>query len=196
MRSCVAINRAVVGSLVFLTAGIDHVKPVQQVIGRAKQADLQVTRLPPSAFPALPPKIRRELERRGCTMPQISPDKKPQNVIKGQFTGKGRADWAVLCSLNHVSTIYIFRNASEREPLELAPQSDANSLQDKGGAAIEYSRAISAVDREYILKHYHAYGGPKPPAIDHQGINDAFLGKASVVRYFYAGKWLQLTGAD
>jgi hypothetical protein len=102
----------------------------------------------------------------------------------------------VLCSLNHVSTIYIFRNASEREPLELAPQSDANSLQDNGGAAIEYSRAISAVDREYILKHYHAYGGPKPPAIDHQGINDAFLGKASVVRYFYAGKWLQLTGAD
>jgi hypothetical protein len=71
-------------------------------------------------------------------MPQISPDKKPQNVIKGQFTGKGRADWAVLCSLNHVSTIYIFRNASEREPLELAPQSDAKSLQDHGGAAIEY----------------------------------------------------------
>ena len=117
MRSCVAINRAVVVSLVFLTAGIDHVKPVQQVIGRAKQADPQITRLPPTAIPASPPKIRRELERRGCTMPQISPDKKPQNVIKGQFTGKGRADWAVLCSLNHVSTIYIFRNASEREPL-------------------------------------------------------------------------------
>jgi hypothetical protein len=54
----------------------------------------------------------------------------------------------------------------------------------------------SPVGREYILKHYRAYGGPEPAAIDHQGINDSFVGKASVVRYFHAGKWLELTGAD
>jgi hypothetical protein len=126
----------------------------------------------------------------------VSADKKPQNVIKGEFTGKGRTDWAALCSLNHISTILIFRNASEREPLELAPQSDAGNLQSGSGAAIEYSRVISAVGRDYMLKHYRAYGGPEPRAIDHRGINDAFVEKASVVRYFYAGKWLELTGAD
>lgn len=102
----------------------------------------------------------------------------------------------MLCSLDHVSTILIFRNASEREPLELAPQSDADNFQSGSGAAIEYSRVVSAVGRDYILKHYRAYGGLKPPAIDHQGIDDAFVGKASVVHYFYAGKWLELTGAD
>jgi hypothetical protein len=193
MRCC---HRAALSALIFLTVGINHVKPSQQFIGRVIEADLQVARLPPSAFPELPTKIRRELERRGCTIPQVSADKKPQNVIKGEFTGKGRTDWAMLCSLDHVSTILIFRNASEREPLELAPQSDADNLQSGSGAAIEYSRVVSAVGRDYILKHYRAYGGLKPPAIDHQGIDDAFVGKASVVHYFYAGKWLELTGAD
>jgi len=53
-----------------------------------------------------------------------------------------------------------------------------------------------AVGREYILSRYRAYGGPKPPTIDHQGIDDAFLEKASVVHYFHAGKWRKLTGAD
>ena len=189
-------HRVALNALVFLAACIGHVKSSQQVTGHIAEADRQITRLPPSAFPELPKRITQELERRGCTIPQVSPDKKPQNVIKGEFTDKGRTDWAVLCSLNHVSTILIFRNASEREPLELAPQSDADNLQSGSGAATEYSRVISTVGWKYILEHYRAYGGIKPPAIDHQGINDAFVGKASVVRYFYAGKWLELTGAD
>ena len=189
-------HRAALRALVFLTAGIAHVASSQQGIEKIRRAELQVRRLPPSAFPELPKRITQELERRGCTIPQVSADKTQQNVIKGEFTSKGPTDWAALCSLNRVSTILIFRNASEREPLELAPQSDADNLQSGGGTAIEYSRAISAVGREYILEHYRAYGGPKPPAINHQGINDAFVGKASVVRYFYAGKWLELTGAD
>jgi hypothetical protein len=189
-------HRAALSALIFLKVGIDHVASSQQFIGRVIEADLQVTRLAPSAFPELPKKIKRELERQGCTIPQVSAGNKPRNVIKGEFTGKGRTDWVVLCSKNHVSTILIFRNASEREPLELAPQSDADYLQRGSGAAIEYSRVLSPVGREYILEHYRAYGGIKPPAIDHQGINDAFVGKASVVHYFYAGKWLELTGAD
>jgi hypothetical protein len=61
---------------------------------------------------------------------------------------------------------------------------------------MEYFRAIEPVGREYILKHSRAYGGPGLPAIDHQGIKDSFAGKASVVRYFHAGKWLELAGAD
>jgi hypothetical protein len=189
-------HRAALSALVFLTVGIDHLKPSQQFIGRVVEAALQVPRLPPSAFPELPTKIKRELERRGRTIPQVSAGKKPQNVIKGEFTGKGRTDWAVLCSQNHVSTILVFRNASEREALELASQSDVDNLQSGSGAAIEYSRVVSSAGRDYILKHYRAYGGLKPPAIDHYGINDAFVGKASVVHYFYAGKWLELTGAD
>ena len=102
-------------------------------------------------------------------------DKKPQNVIKGEFTRKGQTAWAVLCSLNRVSTILIFRNASEQDPVELARESDIDKLQDVGGDAIGYSRAISPVGRQFILDHYRAYGGPRPPTIDHQGINDGFV---------------------
>jgi hypothetical protein len=36
----------------------------------------------------------------------------------------------------------------------------------------------------------------KPPRIDHKGIDDAFVGKASEVHYYYRGKWLELQGAD
>jgi len=40
-------------------------------------------------------------------------------------------------------------------------------------------RGTSPVGREFIMRHYHAYGGIKQPPID-QGIDDAFVGKASV----------------
>lgn len=160
------------------------------------ETDFQVTRLTPSAFPELPAKIRRELERRGCTIPQVRTVNKPQNVIKGEFTRKGQTDWAVLCSVNQVSTILVFREASERNPSELEREADIDKIQAVGGNTSAYSRAISSVGREYILSHYRAYGGPKPPTIGHQGINDAFVGKASVVHYCYEGKWVKLTGAD
>ena len=182
--------------LVSLPSAIAPSQPSQELTGKFREADLQVTRLGPSAFPELPRNIRRELERRGCTIPQIWEERKPHNVIKGEFTHKGQIDWAVLCSLNRVSSILIFRNASEQNPSELAREADIDKLQAVGGNAIAYSRAISRVGQEYILSHHRAYGGPKPPTIDHQGIDDAFVGKASVVHYFHAGRRLKLTGAD
>jgi hypothetical protein len=63
------------------------------------------------------------------------------------------------------------------------------------GSAV-YSFDIGAIDRDSIMNHYGAYGGPKPPPIDHQGIDVGILDKASVTWYFHQGKWLQLTGAD
>jgi hypothetical protein len=182
-------------ALVYLTAGIDLARPSQELV-KPRETDFRVKRLAPSAFPELPANIRQELERRGCTIPQVWADKKPQNVIKGEFTRRGQTDWAVLCSVNQVSTILAFRNASERNPSELASETDIDKLQAVGGDATGYSRAISSVGQDYILSHCRSYGGPKPPTIDHQGINDAFVGKASVVYYFHSGKWVKLAGAD
>ena len=59
-----------------------------------------------------------------------------------------------------------------------------------------YSREIRAVGLRLIMGHYRAYGGPEPPPIDHQGIDDAFLEKASTTWYYDGGRWLQLQGAD
>ena len=105
-------------------------------------------------------------------------------------------DWAVLCSVNGASSILVFWNGSAGSPAELAGAEDKNYLQGLGGDKIGFSRGISAVGKDHITQHFQAYGGPKPPPIDHQGINDAFLEKASIVEYFFAGKWLQLAGAD
>src|ERR1700694_2759659 len=111
-------------ALVSLTAAIDLARPSQELIRKFNEADFQVTLLAPSAFPELPENIRRELERRGCTVPQVWEDRKPHNVIKGELIRKGQIDWAVLCSLNRVSSILIFRNASEQNPSELAREAD------------------------------------------------------------------------
>ncbi len=155
-----------------------------------------IVRLPPAAFRELPASLVHELERRGCTIPQEADAKKPHNVTQGEFAKPGQTDWAVLCSVKGVSTILVFWNGSEKNPAAIARTEDRVFLQDLGGGRFGYSRAIRPAGKEFIMGHYRAYGGPKPPSIDHQGIDDYFVGKASETWYFHGGKWLKLTGAD
>jgi hypothetical protein len=159
-------------------------------------ADRQVVRLYPTAFPELPKNLVAALQRRGCTIPQVPMIAGRHNVIKGEFLKPEQTDWAVLCSVRQVSSILVFWNGSDTNPSEIAKRKDLDRLQGWDGNKIVFSSAITPVGREYILDHYKAYGGEKPPTIDHQGINDVDYGKASLVLYFYRGKWLHLSGAD
>jgi hypothetical protein len=172
------------------------------------EAERRIVRLSPTAFPELPANVVRELQRRGCTIPQNF-SKQPNNVIKGEFAKPGETDWAVLCSVEgqppgtfqrsgarRYSTILVFWNGSEKNPAEIAPLEDRIFLQGVSPDKIAYSRGIMPVGKDFIMRHFDAYGGPKPPPIDHQGIDDVFLEKASVTWYFYGGKWLKLTGSD
>jgi hypothetical protein len=163
-----------------------------------KAAERKIIRLPPSAFSMLPAPVVGELQRRGCTVPQeaFSNSKKPNNVVTGHFARPAQIDWAVLCSIKGASSILVFWRGSAENPADLARAEDKGFLQGLGGDKIGFSRGIGPVDSSFILERYRAYGGPKPPPIDHQGIDDAFLGKASGVHYFFNGKWLQLTGSD
>ena len=156
----------------------------------------EIRRLPPSAFPELPAVIRGELDRKRCTIPQADGYPKPHNVIHGSFIGKGQSDWAVLCSQGGESTILVFKGGSIESVSQLAKGPDKDLLQGVGEGKIGYSRMISPVNGGSIVRHYREYGGPKPPPIDHEGIEDAFVGKASVILYYYKGAWLRLTGAD
>lgn len=154
-----------------------------------------VVRLAPREFPELPEAVRRDLEKRGCTVPQAYLDKRV-NVIRGEFGWKGQTDWALLCSRWGASRILVYWNGDPLSVHELDWAPDRFYLQDVGGGRWAYSRVISPVGEDFILSHYRAYGGPKPPPITHQGIDVAFLEKASVVRYFHKSRWLTLTGAD
>jgi hypothetical protein len=160
------------------------------------QAEREIPYSPPSAFAELPPAIQSELQSRGCRIPQTYIGSAPHNVIRGQFARRGQMDWAILCSKKNISSILIFWNGSETAPAGIDPAPDRNFLTPLENGRIGYARAISSVGKEFIMSHFRAYGGPKPPLIDHDGINDEFLEKGSSVHYFYHGQWLRFTGSD
>lgn len=163
---------------------------------RFADAAAKIQRLPAASFQELPPAIASLLSSRGCRVPQAVQSRGRSNVISGQFFRKGEIAWAVLCSIKGSSSILVFQSQEDQQPAALAAGADAGYLQGLGEDKIGYSRQIRAVGASVILGHYRAYGGPKPPPIDHQGIDDAFLEKASVAWYFHKGKWQPLQGAD
>ncbi|MGB7211371.1 MAG: hypothetical protein WBC97_01980 [Gemmatimonadales bacterium] len=46
------------------------------------------------------------------------------------------------------------------------------------------------------MRHATDFDGPTPPRPLHDGIDDAFAGKGSVVLYWHRGVWVKLLGAD
>lgn len=171
-------------------------RPREDWQAQFEAAVARIRRLPIEAFPELPAPVAATLRARRCTIPQPDSPGQPANVIRGEFIRSGQTGWAVLCSVNHASSILVFRDASDRNPYAVSTQPDRAYLQLLERGQVGYSRQITAAGRDFILTHYRAYGGPKPPPIDHQGIDDAFLGKASCAWYFHDGRWLQLQGAD
>jgi hypothetical protein len=160
------------------------------------QADRETRRLPPSAFENLPRPVRADLERRGCTIPQVWHDSIPGNIASGEFHRSGQTDWAVLCSVGRVSAVLVYQNGMADSVEELSPTPDKSYLQGVGDGRIGFSRAIGIAGPRFVRQAYDRYGGPRPPPLDHDGINDAFAGKSSVVWYWHRGKWRQLTGSD
>jgi hypothetical protein len=187
----------VLGVLAMIGVPSSFAQPSDDLKRKFDQADQKIIRLPPSAFPQLPGNILQELQRRGCTIPQST--RKPQNVVIGNFDRTpGQLDWAILCSVNRVSSILVFFNGSEKNVHEVARAADRDYLVRNMADQIVYSRGIYPVGKDFIKGHDSAYSDPKPPTFDHQGIEDALHGKAPVIvtYYFYQGNWLKLTGAD
>lgn len=160
------------------------------------KANAEVVRLSPAAFPELPRRISRKLVRLGCTIPQAKELATRHNVIKGDFGRSRQTDWAVLCSRKRISSILIFWGGSVESFSEIAKIADDVFLQTIDPGTIGFSRTIAPAGKEYILEHYRAYHGPKPPPLNHQGIDDGFLEKGSTIYYHYRGKWRELQGAD
>jgi hypothetical protein len=165
----------------------------------------RILRLRPSSFSSLPGPVVTRLRSLGCTVPQSDvPTRGPQNVVRGQFRRAGQHDWAVLCSRRGVSAILIFWRGSPDSWSEIALHPDTTFLQVTGSDAagrdtVAYSRLLGVAGRRTILDYHAFYGLPLPiplSALDHQGIEDAFVGKASDIHYLHRGRWLELPGAD
>lgn len=162
-----------------------------------ERANVATVRLKPAIFSELPATIRQDLERRGCEVPQTFSNKIPHNVIRGRFTSISEIDTAVLCSKRQISTILVFRGSSISAVTELATRPDREFLQvESAGNVVGYSRALGVAGPMYIRRHYREGKGAKLPQLNHDGINDIFIEKGSVVWFWYAGRWLQLQQDD
>jgi hypothetical protein len=169
-------------TIVFVTPFVGQIFPKQQL-----DYPDRTVRLPPTAFPGFPKDLVHELQRRGCMIPQTVPQDEKSNVIKGAFLKPGQTDWAVLCSKKGSTSLLMFWNGSATNSAELGKiADDPNRI---------FDWFIRPVGWKFIMNHYRAYGGPKPPPIDHYGIESGGE-KASSVMYFYHGKWITLQGAD
>jgi hypothetical protein len=170
--------------------------PQEDFQARFDAAAKAILYISPDAFPQLPDTVKSTLRSLKCAIPQPTGSGPQRNVIRGDFFTRGQMSWAVLCSVGGFSSILVFRDNLDAHPEELERSEDKGYLQNLGNNVIGYSREITAVDRNMIMTSYREHGGPEPPPIDHQGIDDAFLEKASVIHYWYEGEWLKLQGSD
>jgi hypothetical protein len=113
------------------------------------KANREVVRLAPSSFKQLSRELIQELERRRCTVTQISGSRQLGNVIRGQFLKKGQSDWAVLCSVNMKSSILVFANGSPGNPINIADGEDLNMLQ-----GVSWGHIVNLVRPHSYREHF------------------------------------------
>lgn len=157
------------------------------------QADQKVVRLPPRAISQLPERIIAYLEGRRCLVPQTHDVASPHNVIRGEFFVAGQTDLAVLCSVDRVSAILVFRKMSTDGVAEIAPFPDRDMLHGIGDDQIGFSREISTSTPETIRRHPGVHGLPAP---NHDGIEDDLCDEASDIWYFHNDAWLHVEAGE
>lgn len=140
----------------------------------------QIRLLPISSFPQLPPEVAMQLGRMGCMIPQTYEAREPENVIHGSFEKRGSSDWAVLCSVDHVSTLYVFFQSALSQPIALRHQPNSEWLGVEW--SLDYGSAWGIARRAPRMMPY-------ADKADHDGIEDAFVEQSSTVHYFQNGHW-------
>ncbi len=160
-----------------------------------------VRRYPPDSFPELSRPVRDSLVSRGCQVP--TPGYRT-NVITGAFTAKGAVEWAVVCSVHDTSQILVMNAANGVVVDSLRRSADSNWIQSDVGKRWLFSRAIALVPMSTLNivpadttdEDVVYFGAVLPKPIDHDGIDQAFLDKASTMFYFAQGKWFEVGTSD
>lgn len=151
-----------------------------------------VSRLAPAMFPKLPASVRHGLEIRRCRVPQPWGARAPTNVIHGSFTTPRATEWAILCSVSDTSQILIYRTALHRTARlvdSLLPASDLGWMQGIGDSAWGYSRLLQTLAfRKIRAWRRDVDGRAFPQPIDHDAIQQVFMGKAAEAFYYVAGE--------
>ena len=143
--------------------------------------------LPVSSFPQLPQEIVLQLDHIGCMIPQTYEAHEPENVIHGSFEKSGSSDWAALCSVKGVTTLYVFFQSDPANPIPLRHQPDSEWL----GAewSLDYGSA-------WGISTMHADAMPRVDQADHDGIEDAFVEQSATIHYFKNGHWTAIDASQ
>jgi hypothetical protein len=143
--------------------------------------------LPVSSFPQLPPSVAEGLSDKGCMIPQTYEAHEPENVIHGSFEKAGSSDWAVLCSVRGVTTLYVFFQSDLSHPAALRRQPDDKWL------GVEWSFAYGSA---WGILTVPPLTMPRTDNPDHDGIQDAFVEQSSVIHYYDHGHWRILSDGE
>ncbi len=140
--------------------------------------------LPLSSFPQLPSAVAQDLDAKGCMVPQTYEAHEPENVIRGSFEKPGSRDWAVLCSVKGMTTLYVFLGSNLTSPIALRQQPDTAWLGHDwaNNPSFDYGFAwgISTMPADVM---------PRKDRLDHDGVEDAFVEQSAVVHYYADGHW-------
>jgi hypothetical protein len=159
-----------------------------------------VRRLPPAAFLTLPVVVRRDLDIRRCLVPQPWDGQAPGNVVHGAFTAARVTEWAVLCSVRGTSRILIYRidtGGTAHVVDSLLPSADVGWMQGIGGGRWGFSRLLKTMPLRKIRAWRSDIDGHAiPQPIDHDAIEQVFVGKAAEAFYYVAGRLYRQITAD
>lgn len=147
--------------------------------------------LPIASFPGLPAAIAAQLNEKKCMIPQTYQARTPENVIHGALERKGSDDWAVLCSVNGATTLYVFLQSQVAAPVALRHQRDTEWLGSEVLGAYGSAWGISLRPPAQIPV---AKGGAFADRsnLDHDAIEDADIERSSATHYFQNGTWIIL----
>lgn len=176
-----------------------HCADAQEAIGHPDPR--AVPALLPERFRSAPAEVRIDLARRGCRIPQnqLSDDARPNNVVTGRFRSANALDWAALCSREHTTFLIVYWNGAAKDPWIGSSSADENWMQWMGPTeGWRYSRSIGTAEPARIRRLNEAFGNPGtlPEPLEHDGIEEAFAGKASIISYWLHDRFVELTGMD
>src|SRR4051812_23859657 len=125
-----------------------------------------IIRLKPGEFRQLPVVVRRDLEKRGCTIPQYPGKTAPHNVISGSFIAAGSNDWAVLCSVRGRSRILVYRNGAASRVDSLRKADDSAYLQPGAKGVMEFDRKVVLAGPKSVGDRAKENAAPRPSPLD------------------------------
>jgi hypothetical protein len=152
----------------------------------------RIRHLPVSSFPELPAVVARQLNQRGCLVPQTYQAHRPENVIRASLEQPGSTDWAVLCAVNGTVSLLVFLGSAPELPqlLASAPETERLQAHDPSGV-LGFDWGIDPASPEQI-RQARAGMEHRPAAVEHDALADTLIDRRTVYHFYSKGIWTVL----